>query len=103
MVIYTTKVDCVGMVSPLAPVLVSLFISHHEQDWLPQYGHNRPEYYQRYVYETFCLFKNEQDSNNFFEYLNTRHPCITFTMETEAEGKLPYLDVLIAKQTCSSF
>ena len=77
-------------------------MSDHEQDWLPQYLHNRPEYYRRYVYETFCLFKNKQDANNFFEYLNTRHPCIKFTMETEAKEKLPFLDVLIAKQTGSS-
>ena len=78
------------------------FMNHHKQDWLPQYGHNSPEYYRRYVSDTFCLFKNEQDENNFFEYLNTRHPCITLTMETETKGKLPFLDVLIAKQTGSS-
>ena len=96
------QVAGVAMGSPLAPVLAYLFMSHQEQDWLPQYWHNSPEYYRRYVYETFCLFKNEQEENNFFEYLNTRHPCITFTMEMEGQGNLPFLDVLIAEQTGSS-
>ena len=76
------QVGGVAMKSPLAPVLVNPFMSDHEQDWLQQYGHNKPEYYRRYVYDTFCVMKNEQDANNFFEYLNTRHPWITLAMET---------------------
>ena len=63
------QVDCVGMGSPLAPVLVSLFMSHHEQDWLPQYGHKRPEYYRRYVYATFCLFKMNKTRITFLNIL----------------------------------
>ena len=73
------QVDCVGMRSPLAPVLVSLFMSHHEQDWLPRYGHKRPEYYRRYVYDTFCLFKMNKTRKAFlyiltFDILALRSP-----------------------------
>ena len=37
----------------------------------------------------------------FFEYLNSCHPNIKFTMETEERGQLPFLDVLLSKQSAS--
>ena len=49
----------------------------------------------RYVDDTFCLFNNETDALEFFHYINDKHPNITFTMETEVNQKLPFLDVLL--------
>ena len=37
----------------------------------------------------------------FFEYLNSCHPNIKFTMETEERGQLPFLDVLLSNQSVS--
>ena len=37
----------------------------------------------------------------FFEYLNSCHPNIRFAMETEEKGQLPFLDVLLSKQSAS--
>ena len=34
---------------------------------------------------------------SFFEYLNSRHPNIKFTMETEIDKQLPFLDLFISK------
>ena len=45
--------------------------------------------------DTFCLFNNEHDAMQFFDYLNTKHPNIRFTFEKEINGKLSFLDVLI--------
>ena len=52
-------------------------------------------FYRRYVDDTFCLFHSEHDPIVFFDYMNSRHPNITFTMEKEAQHKLPFLDVLV--------
>lgn len=41
------QVDGVAIGSPLAPLHANLFISHHEQEGLSQYGHNGPEDYRR--------------------------------------------------------
>ena len=44
---------------------------------------------------TLCLFHSEHDAVIFFDYINSRHPNIRFTMEKEINRKLPLLDVLI--------
>ena len=38
----------------------------------------------------------------FSQYLNKCHHNIKFTMETETDGKLPFLDVLLSKQRSSN-
>ena len=83
------------MGSPLAPVLANLFMGHHERIWLQQYDGPAIYFYRRYVDDTFCLFNNETDALEFFHYINDKHPNITFTMETEVNHKLSFLDVLL--------
>ena len=58
-------------------------------------------YYRRYVDDIICCFRNSYDARLFFEYLNSCHPNIKFTMETEERGQLPFLDVLLSKQSVS--
>ena len=41
----------------------------------------------------FSICKMRQ--NGFFSYLNSRHPNVKFTMETEVNQVIPFLDVLI--------
>ena len=60
-------------------------------------------FYRRYVNDTFCLFHAEHDAILFFDYINSRHPNIRFTMEKEAQHKLPFLDVLIDNNDPNSF
>ena len=85
------------MGSPLAPILANLFMGYHEEQWIGNYKHSQLLYYRRYVDDTFCLFHNEQDAMKFLSYLNlnSRHPNIRFTFETQLNEKLPFLDVLV--------
>ena len=92
---YYDQIDGVAMGSPLAPVLANLFMGHHERIWLQQYDGPAVYFYRRNVDDTFCLFNNEKDGLEFFHYINDKHPNIRFTMETEVNHKLPFLDVLL--------
>ena len=89
------QIDGVAMGSPLAPVLANLFMGHHEKLWLENFQGSKILFYRRYVDDTFCLFHSEHDATIFFDYINSRHPNIRFTMEKEAHHKLPFLDVLV--------
>ena len=88
------QIDGVAMGSPLGPVLANLFMAVKEKHWLESCP-NPPSFYRRYVDDIFCLLKSEDEANSFLVYLNGKHPNIKFTMETEKEKKLPFLDVLI--------
>ena len=75
------QVDGVAMGSPLAPVLANLFMGHHENIWLDQYGDSEVLFYRGYVDDTFCLFHSERDATLFFNYINNQHPNIRFTID----------------------
>ena len=80
---------------PLVPVLINLFMGHHEKLWLKNWQGSEVLFYRRYVEDTFCLFHSENDALLFFNSINSRHPNIRFTKEKEIDHKIPFLDVLI--------
>ena len=83
------------MGSPLAPVLANLFMGHHEKLWLENFHGSTILFYRQYVDDSFCLFNSDRDATIFFDYINSRHPNIKFTMEKQVNYKLPFFDVLI--------
>ena len=87
------------MGSPTGPVLANAFLCHHEQLWLdncpPEF---KPKFYRRYVDDTFVLFDNQEQSDLFLAYLNTKHTNIKFTREVEVDAKISFLDVLIQRE-----
>ena len=89
------QVDGVSMGSPLAPVLANLFVGHNEKDWIENCKGSKILFCRRYVDDTFCVFEREQDAVSFYNYINSQHPNIRFTMEREVDNKLTFLDVLV--------
>ena len=89
------QIDGVAMGSPLAPVLVNLFMGHNKTHWLENFQGTPPSYYTRYVDDIFSVFNNSFETNGFFDYINTRYPNIKFIMETEIDKIIPFLDFLI--------
>ena len=47
--------------------------------------------------ETFAIFEDEFNCNQFLKQLNSLHQSLTFTYEKELNGKLHFLDVLVEK------
>ena len=90
---FYNQIDGVAMGSPLAPVLVNIFMGFHESKWLNEYNLNKPKFYLRYVDDILAAFDNEQDSLNF---LNNRHPNIKFTTEKQNNHSIAFLDVFIS-------
>ena len=93
---YYEQVDGVAMGSPLGPTLANVFLCHKEEEWLNKCSEKfKPVYYKRYMNDTFLLFRDKLHVKKFFRYLNSRHKNISFTLEEEADNKLPFLDILV--------
>ena len=84
------------MASPLASVLANIFMGFHESKWLNECNLNKPKFYLRYVDDILAAFDNEQDSLNFLNFLNNRHPNIKFTIEKQNNHSIAVLDVFIS-------
>ena len=89
------QIDGVAMGSPLAPVLANLFLGHHENMWLKNYQSPSVPFYRRYVDNTFCVFNIENEAKLLFDFLNSQHSNIKFTIEKETNKILAFLDVCI--------
>ena len=88
----------VGMGLPLGPTLANAFMCYHESKWLADCPSEfRPVLYKRYVDDSFVLFRSRSHAENFLDYINNKHPNIRFTMETEKDGQLAFLDVNVRK------
>ena len=85
----------VAMGSPLAPVLANLFMGHNKNFWIENFQGTAPSYYRKYVDDIFSVFNNSFAAKEFLNYINTRHPSIKFTKDTEVNKIIPFLDVLI--------
>ena len=95
--VYKQK-DGVAMGNPLGPTLANAFLAYHEVRWLndcPVYF--KPLLYRRYVDDTFLVFRSLSHIPLFLDYLNSKHKNITFTSETERNGKLAFLDILLTR------
>ena len=85
------QTDGVAMASPLGPALANIFIGFYEKKFFSQIS--KPSIYFRYVDNTFAIFCNEVESENFFNQLNCLHLSLKFTFEKEKNNCLPILDV----------
>ena len=93
---FYNQIDGVAMVFPLPPVFANIFMGFQESNWLNEYNLNKPKFYLRYVDDILAAFDNEQDSLNFLNSLNNRHPNIKFTLERQINHSIAFLDVFIS-------
>ena len=85
------------MGSPIGPTMANIFMNYMESKFLQSCPTEfKPLFYRRYVDDTFTIFKSIEEANKFLEYINGQHHNIKFTMETEIEKKLPFLDIIVS-------
>ena len=66
---------------PLAPVLANIFMGFYESKSLNEYNLNKCKFYLGYADDIIAAFGKGQDSLNFLNFLNKRHPNIKFMIE----------------------
>ena len=91
-------VDGVAMGSSLAPILANIFMVYHEKEWIGNSDYDGLYYYKRYVDDIFAVFETKDYAVSFYNYIIRQHRNIKFTMETEKNCKLPFLDVLVCNK-----
>ena len=58
----------------------------------------RPLYYWRYVDDIFSHFKSSDHLKGFQSYLNSGHANMSFTIETQQNNKISFLDVNVIRK-----
>ena len=75
------------MGSPVSPCVANIFMAKLEEDALKPFN-AAVHLWHRYVDDVFSIVKKTQ-ADNLLAHLNSRHPSIKFTIETERERVLP--------------
>ena len=57
-----------------------------------------PRLYRRFVDDTFALLDSRDGALAILGCLNELHPSLHFTMESEDDGQLPFMDVRVRKE-----
>jgi len=88
----------VAMGSPLSPVIANFYMERFEDVALSS-AVMKPTCWLRYVDDTFVIWSHGKDElDRFLTHINSIHKNIQFTMETENNNKLPFLDVLVSRR-----
>ena len=87
------------MGSPLAPLMANALMCSVEER-LETQG-KIPDYYKRYVDDTLSRATSISEAESFHQILNDAHPSLSFTMEVQTNGQLPFLGTLLTKDEIS--
>ncbi|XP_021938281.1 uncharacterized protein LOC110838924 [Zootermopsis nevadensis] len=86
------------MGSPLSPVIANFYMEHFEEMAVDR-ATFKPLCWFRYVDDTFVIWPHGPGKlAKFLNHLNSIHESIQFTMETEKDGHLPFLDIDIHRK-----
>ena len=96
--IYKQK-EGLSMGASPSPIVANIFLNHFETHCLAECPINfKPQFYRRYLDDTFLIFRNEDQAKQFFNFINNRHNNITFTFEGSTENSIAFLDVKVTRK-----
>ena len=93
--IYEQK-DGAAMGSPVSAVIANLYMESFEEQAITTSSYE-PRIWKRYVDDTFTILDRE-NVDDFLQHLNNQQPSIRFTMETEKDNKLAFLDTAVLRE-----
>ncbi|VDL89487.1 unnamed protein product [Schistocephalus solidus] len=89
--------DGVVMGSPLGPFIANVFMGKIEKtsfkDTIAEL-----DFYGRYVDDIFCLTDQNTDTDALVQNVNSVHPSLKFSVQSEVGNEITYLDVLLQRQ-----
>ena len=94
--IYEQK-DGAAMGSPVSAVIANIFMEDFEERAIANAIH-KPKIWKRYVDDTFTILDRDQ-VEGFLQHLNNQQPTIRFTMETEKDNSIPFLDTSVIRDS----
>ena len=93
---YYEQTDGAAMGSSVSSVVANIYMEMFEELALRMATHT-PRIWRRYVDDTFCMI-TKTEVKGFLSHLNSLCPTITFSVEQEVDGKLPFLDTLLHRK-----
>ena len=86
------------MGSPVSAVVANLYMEVFEVKALATCPPDcKPRIWKRYVDDTFTIV-NRESVDGLLNHLNNQEPSIRFTMETEENSTIPFLDTLVHRE-----
>ena len=82
-----------AMGSPVSAVIANLYMETFEEQAIES-APSKPKIWKRYVDDTFTILDRDR-VDNFLKHLNSQQPTIRFTMETENDNKIAFLDASV--------
>ena len=85
------------MGSPLGPTFANFFIDALENKIMTKLKSLGVKVWFRYVDDTFVIINSRERVEEVMNFLNTQHHNIKFTVETEANNSIPFLDTRVKR------
>ncbi|PNF18952.1 hypothetical protein B7P43_G14912, partial [Cryptotermes secundus] len=90
--------DGMAMGNSLSPIVSNIFMEHFEKLALDSALY-KTSLWLRYMDDTFVVWPHSPERlQNIFDHLNSLRPSICFTMETESDNVISFLDVLVIRE-----
>ena len=85
-----------AMGSPVSAVIANLYMETFEEQAIES-APSKPKIWKHYVDDTFTILDRDR-VDSFLQHLNSQQPTIRFTMETENDNKIAFLDASVSRE-----
>ena len=94
---YYQQTEGVAMGGPPSSIVAEIYMQATETTALTTTSHP-PKVWERHVDDVFSIVR-KSNLHYFFQHINSLHPKTKFTMETEENSQLPFLDTFIQRNS----